>query len=156
MNNKLYPLLLNYIGEEREAFESLISADNILGLNVTSDDIINFLEFTNEEEVLKSPIIGNVIITEGDILSVLKVVNDIVKYEGEYTLYINGNNLGTVTYLVSRVNMIYKKYNLNINLILDYSDNYNNYLSTMVTIIGSQDFVDTAGMDFTNANRIIV
>ena len=152
--NNIYPKLLEIISEEKESFDMLISADNILGLNVTSEDIISFLEFTNSETIINSPIIGNVIITEGDILSVLKIIHDLVYYNGEYILYINEDNLGTITYLVSRANIIYKEFNINVHIDIDYNENYNKYLNNLVTIIGSEDFVETAGIDFSNANKI--
>ena len=83
MNNDIFMNLLNKIMEEKESFDMLIDADNILGLNVTSEDIINFLEFNNSSELLTNNIVGNIIITEGDILSVLKLIHDLVYYEGE-------------------------------------------------------------------------
>lgn len=154
MKSNLYKRLLEFISEERESFDMLISADNTLGLNVTSDDIINFLEFSIDN--LKNVIMGNVIITEGDILSVLKLINDLITYEGEYTIFINDDNIGTITYLISRTNMIYKELNLNLNIKIDYSDNYNAHLNSLVTIYGSEDFIETTKVDFPNANKIIV
>lgn len=156
MNDSVYKRLLQCISEEKESFDMLISADNVLGLNVTSEDIINFLEFTPKGNLLNTSIIGNIIITEGDILSVLKLVHDLINYEGEYILYINDDNLGTITYLVSRANKIYNELNLNITINLDYSENYNHLINNLVTIIGSEDFIETASVDFNNANKIIV
>lgn len=153
--NKIYEKLLEIIISDRESFELLISVDNVLGLNVTSEDIINYLEFNTNSNTLNAPLVGNVIITEGDVLSVLKIIHDIVNYSGEYILYINEDNLGTITYLISRANMIYKNLGFNVNIKLDYSENYNAYLNNLVTIIGSENFVNTAILDFTNANKII-
>jgi len=156
MINSIYKRLLEKILEEKESFDTLISADNVLGLNVTSEDIINYLEFANDDNTLNGPIIGNVIITEGDILSILKIVNDLKNYSGEFTVYINEDNLGTNTYLITRANQIYKEYNMNLNIKIDYSENYNLYLKTLVTIIGSKEFIEESKMDFDNANHIIV
>lgn len=154
--NSIYKKILEIINAEKEAFDTLISADNVLGLNVTSEDIINYLEFVSDDNSLSGPIIGNVIITEGDILSVLKIINDLKNNTGEYILYINDDNLGTITYLISRANMIYKEFGLNLIIKIDYSDNYNAYLDTLVTIIGSLEFIEESKLDFSNANHIIV
>lgn len=154
--NSIYKKILEIINAEKEAFDTLISADNVLGLNVTSEDIISYLEFVSDDNSLSGPIIGNVIITEGDILSVLKIINDLKNNTGEYILYINDDNLGTITYLVSRANMIYKEFGLNLIIKIDYSDNYNAYLDTLVTIIGSLEFIEESKLDFSNANHIIV
>ena len=72
MINSVYKKLLDYINSERESFNMLVDADNILGLNVDSEDIISYLEFASDNNSLNGPILGNVIITEGDALSVLK------------------------------------------------------------------------------------
>ena len=82
MNNNIYKRLLEIIKGEEEDFKTLVDADNILGLNVTPEDIINYLEFTQDEKVLNDSIIGNILITEGDILTVLKIIHDIVNYSG--------------------------------------------------------------------------
>lgn len=154
--NNVNDRLLEIIREEKEDFDMLINADNVLGLNVTSEDIMDYLEFTTSNNVLTAPIIGNIIITEGDILSVLKIIHNIVNYEGIYILYINEDNLGTNSYLVGRANKIYKELNLNVQLELDYSENYNKHINSLVNLIGSKDFVATASVDFNNANKIIV
>lgn len=156
MINSIYNGLLNMIMAEKENFDVLVSADNVLGLNVTSEDIINYLEFSNGNNSLNSPIIGNVIITEGDILSVLKVINDLKNNTGEYVLYINDDNLGTISYLVGRANRIYKNLGINIIIKIDYSKNYNEYLDTLVTVVGSKEFNKETEFDFSNANHIIV
>lgn len=148
--------LLNKIILEREDFDILVNADNSIGLNVTSEDIINFLEFTTDDQVITSPIIGNIIITEGDILSVLKTILSLSKYEGNYKIFINEDNMGTNAYLVSRANDCYKELNLNIEIEIDFNENYNKYVNDMVTLIGSKDFIETASVDFNNPNKIIV
>ena len=156
MNNNVYRRLLEIIKSEEEDFKTLVDADNIFDLNVTSEDILNFLEFTQTENVLNAPIVGNILITEGDILSVLKIIHDIENYSGKYILYINDDNLGTITYLVKLANKVYQELNINVVLEIDYSKNYNRYLNELVTIIGSDDFVKTTSIDFPNANQIIL
>ena len=156
MNNSIYRMLLNKIEEEKESFDMLIDADNVLGLNVSSDDIINYLEFASDDKSLNGPILGNVIITEGDILSILKIINDLKNNTGEYILYINNDNIGTISYLISRANKIYKDLGLDLLIKIDYSDNYNEYLDTLVTVIGSDAFIKESEIDFNNANHIIV
>jgi len=156
MNNSIYKRLLNKIIEENESFNMLIDADNVLGLNVTVEDIINYLEFASDDNSLNGPILGNIIITEGDILSILKILNDLKNNTGEYIIYINNDNIGTVTYLVSRANKIYKDLGLELVIKIDYSDNYNEYLESLVTVIGSEAFIKESELDFSNANHIIV
>ena len=106
--------------------------------------------------LFRSPIIGKVIITEGDILSVLKVINDLKYNNGNYILYINNDNISTNTYLVNRANYIYKKMGIDLNIEIDYSYNYNNYLDKLVTVIGSNEFNLESKNDFSNANHINV
>jgi len=154
--NDVCEKLLNVINEENEAFDVLVQADNTLGINVSSEDIKNFLEFATDDFLIKEPIIGNILITEGDIISVLKIIHDIVNYEGVYTLYINDDNVGTITYLVSRANKIYHELNIDVSIKIDYSENYNSYLDSLVTICGSADFVKTASSDFSKANKVIM
>ncbi len=156
MNNNIYKRLLEIIKSEEEDFKTLVDADNILGLNVTPEDIINYLKFSQDEKVLNDSIIGNILITEGDILTVLKIIHDIVNYSGKYIIYINDDNIGTNTYLVKLANKIYQELNLNVELEIDYSKNYNKYLNELVTIIGSDNFVKTATNDFPNAKEIII
>lgn len=157
MNNILiYRKLLDVIKDEEEAFKILVNADDSLGLGATYDDIVCYLEYSLEEKTLKGPIVGNIILTEGDVLSTLKIVHDLVFYEGEFTLFINEMNIGVNTYLIERVNKIYQDYNLDLHITIDYSKNYNNYLENLVTIIGSEDYVKTTMKDFSNPNQIIV
>lgn len=156
MNNSIYKKLLNKIQEELESFNMLIDADNVLGLNVGVEDIINYLEFASDDNSLNGPILGNIIITEGDILSILKIINDLKNNTGDYILYINNDNIGTNTYLISRGNKIYKDLGINVNIRIDYSDNYNEYLDELVTVIGSEKFIKESEQDFSNANHIIV
>ena len=156
MSNNVYKRLLEIIKSEEEDFKTLVDADNILGLNVTPEDIINYLKFSQDEKVLNDSIIGNILITEGDILTVLKIIHDIVNYSGKYIIHINDDNIGTNTYLVKLANKIYQELNLNVELEIDYSKNYNKYLNELVTIIGSDNFVKTVAMDFPNAKEIII
>lgn len=156
MKISIYKKLLEIINNERESFDTIIEADNSLDLNVTSEDIISYLEFSNDDNTLNGPLVGNIIITEGDILSILKVINDLKNYTGEYILYINNDNVGTITYFIKKVNDIYKELEIELNLTIDYSENYNKYLNELVTVIGSEKFISESEEDFSNANHIIV
>ena len=155
-NNSVYQRLLKIINSEVNDFKTLVNVDNVLGTGVTSEEILNYLEFTQDGYVLNAPIVGNILITEGDILSILKIIHDIINYTGKYILYINDDNIGTNTYLVKLANKIYKELNINVVLEIDYSKNYNKYLNELVTIIGSDNFVKTVSYDFPNANQIII
>ncbi len=156
INNGMFIRLLECINNDREAFDLLVKADNTLGLDMTTEDIINYLEFTNVNSLLSKELTSHIIITEGDILSVLKIVHDIVSYRGDYILFINEDNAGTITYLVNKSNDIYGEYNLDVKINIDYSANYNRYVDSSVDIIGSEIFVKTASKDFNNPNLIIV
>jgi len=155
MKNNINARLLEIILNDKDNFEILITADNELGINVTSNEIINYLEFS-KDSFINDKINGNTIITEGDILSVLKTINILKNYAGNYTIFINDDNLGTITYLIKIANMIYEENGLNVKLVVDYSDNYNSYLNTPVTIIGSETFIKECKSDFENAHTINV
>ena len=155
-NNNVYKRMLEIIKSEEADFKTLVNADNVLGNSVTSEEILNYLEFTQDENVLNAPIVGNILITEGDILSILKIIHNIVNYSGKYIIHINDDNLGTNTYLVKLANKIYQELKVNVVLEIDYSKNYNKYLNELVTIIGSDNFVKTVSYDFPNANQIII
>lgn len=156
MNNDIYLKLLEIISADREAFDTLVNADNALGLNLTSNDIVNFLEFSAINKPVSYQIVGSTIITEGDILSVLKILRELVFYEGKYLLFINDDNRAINTYLVNKTNKIYKEMGINLEVEIDYSKNYNKHLNELVTAIGSEEFVNTVSKDFNNINKIIV
>lgn len=156
MNDTIYRKLLFKINEEKKSFNKLVDVDNNLGLNVKIEEIINFLELTKGEKLLKGVVVGNVIITEGDIIGILKIIHDLINLEGEYTLYINDFNNAINTYLVSKANSIYEELGKNIKIKIDYSRNYNNYLNDLVTLVGSQSFINAVAVDFTNPNKIII
>lgn len=156
MENSLFTKLLEIINNEREDFEILVNADNILGLNVSVDDILNYLEYCFEETTLKVQLKGNIIITDGDILSILKIIHDMIYYEDNYILYINENNMGTIAYLISRVNSILEEFEINTLIKVDYSRNYNKYLDKYVNIVGNENFVNMVKLDFKDYNSIIV
>lgn len=156
INNGMFIRLLDYIKDDYESFKTLVDTDNNLDLNVKIDNIINYLEFTNEEKLINEEILHNYIITEGDILSILKIIHDIVYYIGDYTLYINGDNIGTITYLVRRANQIYEEYEISVHIDIDYSNNYNKYLNKRVTVIGNNNFIKEISNDFTDSQNIEV
>ena len=156
MNNGIYDVLLEYLANDLENFSKLLNLDNPLGLGPTVDDILEYLEFTNTETVLDKEINNKVLITEGDILSVLKIVHDLAFLEGDFLLYINDENKAIISYLIKIVNKIFVDYDLKLRIKIDYDMNYNAYKDTPVTIIGSEEFVNTAGKDFQNKEIIIV
>ncbi len=156
MNNGIYDVLLEYLTNDLDNFSKLLNLDNPLGLGPTVDDILEYLEFTNTETVLEKEINNKVLITEGDILSILKIVHDLAFLEGDFLLYINAENKAIISYLIKIVNKIFVDYDLKLRIKIDYDLNYNAYKDTPVTIIGSEEFVNTAGKDFNNKELIIV
>ncbi len=155
MNNNVYELLLNNISLNNELFNEIVNLDNTLGLNATYDDIIDYLEYSFVDNELPSEINSKIIITEGDILTILKILHDLVYYKGEFIIYINSDNMLTINYLVNVANNIYEKNLLDVRIRIDNSNNYNKYLDSNVIIIGSSNFVNTAYQDFNNYNLII-
>ncbi len=149
-NNTIYKKLLKLINDESDAFKTIVNLDDL-----SEEEILSYLEFVNTPKEL-GPIVGNILITEGNPLSIIKIINDLSNLEGEYTLFINSTNLGTNTYLVDKANSIYKELNLNLNINIDYSQNYNHLIGNLVNIIGSEDFTSTVHLDFLNGNIIIV
>ena len=156
MSNDIYSIILKIIMEQQREFIAIVNADNVMGLNVNSQDIIDYLEFNSSSELLTNNIIGNILITEGDIITTLKIIHDLVDYHGNYVLYINGDNKGTISYLVTIANRIYDEYGIDVHITIDYDDNYNNYLNKQVNIIGSSNFVNTAYQDFKEYQLIVV
>lgn len=152
MNNIIFTKLLEYIYDDEDALTTLLQADQLK----EKDNIIAFLNSCNTSSYLTSPIIGNSILTEGDIYTTLKLINDLALYQGEYTLYINDENKATNAYLVKRANDIYASLGIEVTIIIDFAQNYNNYLGSPVTLIGSEDFVLTSKEDFPYGNYIIV
>ena len=145
MNNGIYELLSQKIINNIDEFNNLLNLDNPLGL-----------EPTNTETVLNDNNFNNVIITEGDVLSTLKIIHDLSFYEGSYILYINDNNKAINTFLIRLACQIYNEYELNIKIKIDYSKNYNDFLEVPVTLIGSEEFINAAAKDFVNCNKIEV
>lgn len=156
MNYKIFSKMLLKINNNHNNFKKLVNIDNTLGLNVSSEDIENILEFSSSTKLLNGPIIGNIIITEGDIKSILLIIHDLVNYIGNYTLFINNDNIGTITYLVKLANEVYEELDMNVKINIDYNNNYNKYLNNMVTIIGSKIFIEEVSIDFKEKNIVII
>ncbi len=154
--NEIYNQLLQVINYDREAFDKVVYADNPSGIGINSNDLIEYLEFSINEDYLNHEIKTKVIITNGDVYTTLKIIHDLAFEKGIYILYINDNNVSTNYYFVSMVNKIYEKLNINVNINIDMRKNYNDYLNEEVTIIGSSNFVREAKKDFTKANVIII
>ena len=89
MNNGIYSVLLEKITDNEDDVKRLISLDNPLGLGPNYSDMMEYLEFTNIDKVLGDNKFNKVIITEGDILSTLKVIHDLSFWENNYILFIN-------------------------------------------------------------------
>jgi hypothetical protein len=154
--NNIFIALYNKIANQREDFSVLLNADRIDSVNININDILDFLEFSNDVKNLNGDINNHIIITEGDIMSILRIVHDLANEKGIYILFINDENKAVITYLINSANDLYKKMNIEVEIKIDYSRNYNYYLNDDVTIIGSDEFVNTAKDDFTNYEIIIV
>lgn len=152
---QIYDKLLVVIQNNYDDFIRLVNADNTLGLNTTPEEIIDFLEFASDDLEV-GEITSNIIITEGDILSILKVIGILTSYSGNYIIYINEDNINTNTFFIRIANMLYFKLGVNIKLKVDYSKNYNDYLEEKVMLIGSKNFASYAHDDFREVNEIIV
>ena len=151
MNSLIFAKLLEYIYNDGDAFDTLLRLDKI----EEKDNIIAFLNSRNSL-LVTSPIIGNRILTEGDIYMTLRIINSLYLYQGEYILFINDENKATNAYLVKRANDIYTSLGLDTTINIDYAKNYNKYLESYVTLIGSEDFILTSRADFPYGNYIII
>lgn len=156
MKNKIFIKLLDYIYKDKEVFDASVKADNTLGINISSNDIVDYLDYSFEDLTKTDQIRGNVIITEGDVESVLRAIKDLENYKGDYILFINKDNMAIISYFIKRANDIYKELNIPVKILIDYSDNYNKYINELVTIIGKETFINTVSKDFKNSNLVIV
>lgn len=154
--NNVFVALYNKILSDKDDFNLLMKVDKIINLNIGVDEILNFLEFSNDIKNLNGDINNNIIITEGDVISILRIIHDLAYNTGYFLLYINDDNKAIITYIVKNANSIYKELNIEVEIKIDYSKNYNNYLENDVTIVGSEVFVNTAKEDFANCETIIV
>ncbi len=152
--NEIYNKLLEIINSHKDEFKSIIDLDNKYGFGLTSDEIINFLEFSINEDYLKKEIKTNIIITNGDVYTTLKIIHDLAFETGKYFLFINNNNIASNYYFVSMANKIYENLELDVEIQLDMNLNYNKYLDKEVTLIGSKNFISEAKNDFSKVNII--
>lgn len=154
--NEIYNNILEIINKNRKSFDIVVSADNLNELNITSEEIINFLEYSVKEEYLSDEIKTKVIITNGNVLCTLKIIHDLAFEEGNYILFINEENVSINYFFVDIVNVIYRKLKINVQIKLDLNINYNKYLDKDVTLIGDETFINEAKNDFQNVSTIIV
>jgi len=152
MNNIFINKLIDNLTMEPN-IESILAIDNAYNLNVTYEEIINFLTKISTQFII--PKINNdIIITEGSILDTINIIITISYNPKNYTLYINDTNNLTNTYLIDLSNKIYEELGIPAFIKIDYSRNYNNYLTNSVTLMGSKDFLETAKVDFHNPELI--
>ena len=154
--NEVYNKLLEIINNDRISFDKVVNNDNKMGLGITAEEIINYLEFSINEDYLKAEIKENIIITNGDVYGILKIIHDLAFEKGKYILYINANNISTNYYFIKMANKIYEALDINVKIKEDLSSNYNKYLNSKVILIGSQRFIDEAKGDFNNASIIVI
>ena len=150
MSNAVFNYLLKYITKDK--IKDILAYDEV----GSKKDIIAFLTFSETSSYLTSPIIGNTIITDGNIYTTLKIINDVILLHGEFTINISNTNKVLNTYLVKRANDIYQKLNMDIRLFIDYSLSANKYQDKYVTIIGSKAFVIEKKEQLPFANYIII
>lgn len=151
MRVELIKKLLEYISTEREPLEILLKSDNEYEPVCISDITNSLVSIANEEPL---EIKNKKLLTEGDILTILRIICSLISYTGDYILFINETNMGFITYIVDRANTIYESLNLNVKINIDYSKNYNSYLASTITLIGSEDFINTSKPDFINPELI--
>lgn len=150
MNNELTKELLKQIDTDRESLNIILENDRIYN-PLKLDDLIRLI-YTNKDSFLTFN--GHTLLTEGEIESIIKIIISLTQHEGNYILFINESNVGTITYLIKKTNKIYETLGINVFIEIDYSKNYNYYMNNHVTLIGSNDFVNTSKHDFLDAELI--
>jgi len=150
MNNEVTKELLKNIDNDRESLNIILENDRIYN-PLKLDDLIRLI-YINKDSFL--PFNGHTLLTEGDIEAIIKIIISLTRQEGNYILFINHSNIGTITYLIKAINKIYERLGINVFIEIDYSRNYNFYMNDHVTLIGSKDFVNTSKHDFIDAELI--
>lgn len=117
-----------------------------------NEKLSKFLKDNTINRFFSSPIIGNIIISDGDVYNTLKVINDLAFLKGNFLLLTKGN---INDYFIKRANNIYQDLNLNVSLELKNIEDYSLYLDSYLTIIGNEEFVLRIKDSFKYSNYII-
>ena len=117
-----------------------------------NEKLSKFLKDNTINRFFSSPIIGNIIISDGDVYNTLKIINDLAFLKGNFLLLTKGN---INDYFIKRANNIYQDLNLNVSLELKNIEDYSLYLDSYLTIIGNEEFVLRIKDSFKYSNYII-
>ena len=117
-----------------------------------NEKLSKFLKDNTINRFFSSPIIGNIIISDGDVYNTLKIINDLAFLKGNFILLTKGN---INDYFIKRANNIYQDLNLNVSLELKNIEDYSLYLDSYLTIIGNEEFVLRIKDSFKYSNYII-
>lgn len=117
-----------------------------------NEKLSKFLKDNTINRFFSSPIIGNIIISDGDVYNTLKIINDLAFLKGNFLLLTKGN---INDYFIKRANNIYQDLNLNVSLELKNIEDYSLYLDSYLTIIGNEEFVLKIKDSFKYSNYII-
>ena len=117
-----------------------------------NEKLSKFLKDNTINRFFSSPIIGNIIISDGDVYNTLKIINDLAFLKGNFLLLTKGN---INDYFIKRANNIYQDLNLNVSLEFKNIEDYSLYLDSYLTIIGNEEFVLRIKDSFKYSNYII-
>lgn len=149
MNNPVFNKLMQYL-----------VLDDITKLkdqeDFTKEELLAFLQESNTSSYLTSPIIGNTIITDGNLYTTLKIINDLALQQGSFVLLTSKNNERLNNYLVSRACEIYKSLNIDVSLTIYMVQSYDSYIDHYLTLIGNENFVLKGKSLFPYCNYIII
>ncbi len=149
MSNLVFNKLIQYL--VLDDIEKLTDKNDF-----SQEELLSFLQDSNTSSYLTSPIIGNTIITDGNIYTTLKIINDLALQQGNFALLISKEYESINAYLVKRASEIYKSLNINVSITLYTLDSYNNYIDRYLTLIGNENFVLSGKKVFPYCNYIIV
>ena len=117
-----------------------------------NEKLSKFLKDNTINRFFSSPIIGNIIICDGDVYNTLKIINDLAFLKGNFILLTKGN---INDYFIKRANNIYQDLNISVTLELKNIEDYSLYLDSYLTIIGNEEFVLKIKDSFKYSNYII-
>ncbi len=149
MNNPVFNKLIQYL--VLDDIEKLKDEDDF-----SKEEILAFLQESNTSSYLTSPIIGNTIITDGNLYTTLKIINDLALEQGSFVLLTSKNHEKINNYLVKRAEEIYKALSINVSLTIYIVISYNDYIDRFLTLIGNENFVLSGKKLFPYCNYIIV
>lgn len=149
LNKYLIELLI----QEHSIIDELLVIDNkIQFTNLTFDWLLNILQdITIDLDEL--PVRKYDVITDGELKTTLNCLINYAPFINH--LNINERYVGINKWFIKHINDYYKSHNININILLDIDDNYEQYNDSKALIVcGFKEFIDGISLLFENKNVI--